>query len=71
MRFKFFLLEVCMALLSGVLYSLARDDKPSRKSKTGLCELVCAEKPSSDIVRIVPYFVLPVTGSSGREHSKQ
>ncbi len=69
MSFKFFLLEVCMALLSGVLYSLARDDKPSRKSKTGLCELVCAEKPY--IVRIVPCFVLPVTGSSGREHSKQ
>ena len=58
-------LEVCMALLYGVMYSFARDSLVSRNSKTGLCKLVCPGKHKQYLV--VPCFVLPVAGCSGHE----
>ena len=53
------LMNVILAMMSGVLYGVTRE------SKTGLCELVCAHEP--DVVRVVPCFVLPVRGCSGHE----
>jgi hypothetical protein len=60
MRWTTLLLDVCIGLLSGVMYGFAE-----RESKTGLCELVCAGQPN--IVRVVPCFVLPVAGCAGHE----
>lgn len=44
--------DVLLALLSGVMYSMAR------QSKVGLCKLACAGGTS----RVVPCFVGPVQG---------
>jgi hypothetical protein len=59
MRWPVFVVDICIALLSGAMYCMARH------SKTGLCKLVCAEQPN--IPRVVPCFVLPVAGCSGQE----
>ena len=59
MRLIVLVVDVCVALLSGGMYCMARN------SKAGLCELVCAEQPN--ILRVVPCFVLPVPGCSGHE----
>lgn len=62
MRVLRFVVDVLVALLSGVMYSFARQSK-GRESKAGLCELVCSEQ--SNTVRVVPCFVLPVKGCTG------
>lgn len=54
-----FVVDVLLALLSGVMYSMAR------VSKSGLCELTCSQLPN--VIRVVPCFVLPVEGCSGSE----
>jgi hypothetical protein len=58
-------LEVCMGLLYGVMYSFARDSLSTRTSKTGLCKLVCSAQHKQ--YQVVPCFVLPVAGCSGHE----
>lgn len=57
MRVLAFVVDVMLALLSGVMYSFAR------QSKAGLCELVCLQQEPT--VRVVPCFVLPVEGCTG------
>jgi hypothetical protein len=65
LRWNTLVLEVCMALLSGLMYSFAERESKGRESKRGLCELVCVEK--TKILRVVPCFVLPVAGCAGQE----
>ena len=65
-------LDLCMALLSGVMYSFAIEYKdnvlPGEKiglPKFPLCKLVCSAKPMH--FKVVPCFVLPVAGCSAQK----
>ncbi len=65
MRMRTWHLWVVVSMLAGPLYAL------QRQSKTGLCELVCADSIDTTLTgrqrksrRIVPCFVLPVAGCS-------
>jgi hypothetical protein len=63
MRCRAFVVDVVVALLAGVMYSLAVHS--ARQSNNGLCKLVCHNNPK--IKRVVPCFVLPIAGCSGEE----
>jgi hypothetical protein len=51
MHMRIVLAELCMALLSGVAYSV------SRSSKTGMCSLIC-----NGYQKVVPCFAMPEKG---------
>ncbi len=62
-------LDLFMALLSGVMYSFAIDHVLPREKiglpKFPLCKLVCSAKPMH--FKLVPCFVLPVAGCSAQK----
>lgn len=62
-------LDLCMALLSGFLYSFALEAKDNvlpgvkiKLPKFPLCKLLCSAKHVH--IKVVPCFVLPVAGCS-------
>jgi hypothetical protein len=67
-----FIVEIFIAFLSGVLYTVyaqvhhhQKQKQLQRKTMTGVCQLLCNTTENFQHKRVVPCFVVPVEGVEG------